>query len=131
MGQLTNGKHYWLTPPKLLEELEAEFHFDYDPCPFPKPDSFDGLASPWGLSNYCNPPFGKGMIRWVRKAISENGQTVLLIPAPMCILELINAKAELRSAGRVRFLATEDLEPHPSPENCILAIINGHTVGDE
>jgi hypothetical protein len=127
MGALTNGKHYWLTPPKMLQELEAEFHFDYDPCPFPKPESFDGLAGPWGRSNYCNPPFGKGMIRWVRKAIAEKGQTVLLIPAPMCILELINAKAEFRSAGRVRFLATEDQEPHPSPENCILAILRGES----
>ncbi len=23
----------WATPKKLYDELDAEFHFDYDPCP--------------------------------------------------------------------------------------------------
>jgi hypothetical protein len=37
-------KHYWLTPPKLMEELQLEFKFDFDACPYPKPDDFDGLT---------------------------------------------------------------------------------------
>lgn len=123
-------KHYWLTPPEMMKKLDDEFHFDFDPCPYPRKIGYDALAVPWGRSNYCNPPFGKGMIQWVRKAITEKGQTVLLIPAPKCILELVDAKAEFRSAGRVRFLSIEDREPHPSPENCILAIVNGLKDGE-
>lgn len=31
-------KHYWLMPPDLLKPLNDEFNFDFDPCPFPRPD---------------------------------------------------------------------------------------------
>ena len=47
-----DGKHYWLTPPALYAELNAEFHFDFDPCPYPLPDGFDGLTCEWGQRNY-------------------------------------------------------------------------------
>lgn len=55
-GNGDDGKHYWLTPPDLYAQLDAEFHFDFDPCPFPKPDDFDGLTCEWGQRNYVNPP---------------------------------------------------------------------------
>ena len=56
-----------------------EFNFDFDPCPYPKPDEFDGLTNEWGKSNYVNPPFGsiihegkkKGATALVRKALEE------------------------------------------------------------
>jgi len=57
-GNKVDQKHYWLTPPELMAELQAEFAFDFDPCPFPKPDGFDGFTCDWGQSNYVNPPFG-------------------------------------------------------------------------
>jgi len=57
-GNKADGKHYWLTPPELYAELNAEFHFDFDPCPYPLPEGFDGLEREWGKSNYVNPPFG-------------------------------------------------------------------------
>ena len=60
-GNGEDGKHYWLTPwqDPLFQELEAEFGpFDFDPCPYPKPDGFDGLTCEWGQRNWVNPPFG-------------------------------------------------------------------------
>ena len=60
-GNRQDGKHYWLTPQDLMERLNKEFSFDHDPCPFPKPENYDGLTSEWGKSNYVNPPFGSIM----------------------------------------------------------------------
>lgn len=43
-----DGKHYWLTPPDLMAQLQEEFSFDLDACPFPRPEGFDGLTAEWG-----------------------------------------------------------------------------------
>jgi len=58
VGNGEDQKHYWLTPPDIYAALDAEFRFDFDPCPFPLPADFDGLTCDWGQSNYVNPPFG-------------------------------------------------------------------------
>lgn len=120
-GNGTDGKHYWLTPPELYATLNAEFKFDFDPCPFPLPKDFDGLTCEWGSSNYVNPPFGsiihegkkKGPTAWVRKAIEEHakGKTVVLVyPVDKWILMLLNivGGVEVRNLGDVKWRATED-----------------------
>lgn len=48
VGNGEDGKHYWLTPPDLYARLDAEFTFDFDPCPYPLPEGFDGLTCEWG-----------------------------------------------------------------------------------
>ena len=114
-----DGKHYWITPPELYEELDKEFHFDFDPCPYPKPDNFDGLTNEWGESNYVNPPFGaiihegkkKGQTAWTRKAIEEykkGKKVVMVFPIDKWVLMLIKEGVEIRNLGDVRWLATED-----------------------
>jgi len=118
-GSGQDGKHYWLTPPNVLSDLDSEFHFDFDPCPYPKPDNFDGLTCEWGLSNYVNPPFGsiihlgkkKGPTAWARKAIEENKkgkQVVLVYPIDKWVLMLIKYGVEIRNLGDVKWHATED-----------------------
>lgn len=119
-GNGEDQKHYWLTPPDLYAQLNAEFNFDFDPCPFPKPENFDGLTCEWGKSNYVNPPFGsiihegkkKGPTAWVRKAIEESkkGKTVVLVyPIDKWVLMLLSAiGTEVRNLGDVRWCATED-----------------------
>ena len=119
LGNGDDGKHYWITPPDLYARLNAEFAFDFDPCPHPLPENFDGLTCEWGNSNYVNPPFGsiihqgkkKGPTAWVRKAIaeSEKGKCVVLVyPVDKWLLMLIEAGAKIRNLGDVRWLATED-----------------------
>ena len=118
-GNGENGKHYWLTPPELYNELDKEFKFNFDPCPYPLPEEFDGLTNDWGSSSYCNPPFGsiihegkkKGPTAWVRKAIAENEKgkdVVFVFPIDKWVLMMVKAKAEIRNLGDVKWLATED-----------------------
>ena len=122
-GNGDDGKHYWLTPPELYAELDAEFRFDFDPCPYPLPEGFDGLTCEWGKSNYVNPPFGsiihqgkkKGPTAWVRKAIEEcrKGKRVVLVyPVDKWVLmlmrEILGDHAQVRNLGDVKWLATED-----------------------
>jgi hypothetical protein len=121
-GNGDDGKHYWLTPPELLASLDAEFAFDFDPCPFPLPEGFDGLTCEWGQSSYVNPPFGsimhegkkKGPTAWVRKALAERDKgkrVVLVYPIDKWVLMLLQAGAQVRNLGDVRWLATEDNQP--------------------
>jgi hypothetical protein len=118
-GNGEDQKHYWLTPPDLYGSLHAEFSFTFDPCPFPKPEDFDGLTCEWGQSSYVNPPFGsivhqgkkKGMTAWVRKALAEHAKgkrVVMVYPLDKWILMLLTAGAKVRNLGDVRWLATED-----------------------
>jgi hypothetical protein len=123
-GNGSDGKHDWLTPPDVYAKLNAEFCFDFDPCPYPLPGGFDGLTCEWGLSNYVNPPFGsimhegkkKGPTAWVRKAIEEHrkGKTVVLVyPVDkwvlMLVKEIFGEDGDVRNLMDVRWLATEDL----------------------
>ncbi len=128
---------YWITPPELYQSLDGEFHFTFDPCPYPKPEGYNSLIVPWGRMNYCNPPFRKtegnlhGPTAFVRKAISEQkrgNSTVLLIPVQSYINLLLEAGAELRPAGRTKFLEVETHEPLKSPSPTIIAVLRGTEV---
>jgi hypothetical protein len=108
-----DGKHYWLTPPDLMKQLQAEFAFDFDPCPYPKPEDFDGLTAEWGSCNYVNPPFN-GPTKWVRKALEEyqkGKRVVFVFPIDKWIHWMIEAGAEIRNLKDVRWCATEDRKP--------------------
>ncbi len=108
-----DGKHYWLTPPELMKELEEEFHFDFDACPHPRPEGYDSLAEEWGESTYVNPPF-KGPTKWMRKAIAENkkGKTIVVVfPIDKWIHYMLEAGAEVRNLKDVKWCATEDGKP--------------------
>jgi len=129
-GNVGDGKHYWLTPPELYTELDTEFHFDFDPCPYPKPESFDGLTCEWGRSNYVNPPFGsiihqgpndkkpkkKGPTAWMRKAIEENKkgkQVIIVYPLDKWVLMMMDVIGikNVRNLGDVKWCSIEDMKP--------------------
>lgn len=122
-GNKSDGKHYWLTPPPLMESLQLEFNFDYDPCPYPKPDDYDGLKAEWGQSNYVNPPFGsyvaedgkkKGPTAWARKCIEENkkGKRVVFVyPIDKWVLMMLEAGAKVRNLKDVKWHSIEENLP--------------------
>lgn len=119
-GNDGDGKHYWLTPPDLYAKLDAEFKFDFDPCPHPLPDGFDGLTCEWGKRNYVNPPFGsiihqgkkKGATAWVRKSIIEMKKgklVVLLYPIDKWLMMLLTTiGSRVRNLGDVYWCSIED-----------------------
>ena len=69
----------WKTPKALYQALDAEFCFDFDPCP--SHPTFDGLKIEWGEVSYVNPPYGRGISQWIAKAYTEaqKGKTVVLL----------------------------------------------------
>ena len=120
-GNKKDSKHYWLTPPDVFDELNKQYEFDFDPCPFPKPDDFDGLKAEWGESNYVNPPFGsytdltdnkkKGPTAWAKKAITEfrKGKRVVYVyPIDKWVLMMLEAGAKVTNLKDVHWHSTED-----------------------
>ena len=124
VGNAKDGKHYWLTPPELYAALDAQYHFDFDPCPHPKPDGFNGLAVEWGKSSYVNPPFcavmmdgkKKGITAWARKALEEHKKgkrVVFVFPLDKWMLMLMDAGATVKNLGDVKWHAVEDNQKGP------------------
>jgi DNA N-6-adenine-methyltransferase (Dam) len=124
---------YWLTPPVLWRKLDAEFHFDYDPCPNPLPKGFNSLIAEWGQRNYVNPPFskddvmgGRGATAFVRKAIEQQREgklSVIVLPVFDYVTRLLEAGAEIRPLGRVPFLDVDSRRPVPHPSNIACFIL--------
>ncbi len=78
-GLFTSLISNWKTPKALYQSLNAEFHFDFDPCPL-KPN-VNGLEIEWGDTNFVNPPYGREIDRWVEKGLQESlkGKTVVFL----------------------------------------------------
>lgn len=110
----------WKTPKAFYDKLNEEFQFDFDPCP-PNPQ-FDGLAIEWGGSTYCNPPYGRKIGKWIKKAYEESlkGKTVvMLIPARPDTkmwqdIILPHAKEIRFIRGRLKFDDQKNPAPFPS-----------------
>lgn len=77
----------WLTPPEILQALGP---FDLDPCAPTNPpwrtaatmyDKVkDGLNYHWAGRVWCNPPFGREAVKWLRRMV-QHGNGIALVPA--------------------------------------------------
>lgn len=119
------GTDVWLTPPSLLVKLGS---FDLDPCsplnrPWDTADHHytiedDGLSKPWFNRVWLNPPYGRGMDKWMLK-LKQHAQ------AGGSGLALIFARTETRTffdhvwddadailfiKGRIRFFTPDGNE---------------------
>ena len=119
----------WETPQDLFDDLDREFHFDLDVCAIPEnakckkfytPEQ-DGLSQPWDGICWCNPPYGRDIGKWVRRALfaSVGGATVvMLLPArtdTKWFHDYIYNRAEIRFVkGRLKFGNSKDNAPFPS-----------------
>lgn len=108
-----NNDDNYATPPKLYNELNIEFNFDFDPCPYNEGEILiDGLEIEWGNSNFVNPPYSQKLKEeFVKKGVEEmkKGKVcVFLIPvstSTKLFHEFIKPNAtEIRFLkGRVKF----------------------------
>lgn len=84
-GNTEKGKDEWLTPPEIIKSLGV---FDLDPCsPIVRPwdtalNHFDilddGLNSDWFGRVWCNPPYGRETVKWLKKCKEYGNCTVLI-----------------------------------------------------
>lgn len=99
----------WSTPQALFDELNEEFSFETDVCATAEntkcsiyiPPELDGLAASWGpffnLRNvlWCNPPYGRGIGKWVQKA-SETVAKVHPVAGSCVVVMLLPARTDTR-----------------------------------
>jgi hypothetical protein len=72
----------WATPTDFFTKLNREFLFTLDPCATPEnakcakyfTEADDGLAQSWDNERvFCNPPYGRQIKEWVKKASEARG----------------------------------------------------------
>ncbi len=112
----------WATPAQVYRALDAEFHFDFDPCPLdanPAQDGLSPLFTPWrGRRVFCNPPYDRHLTKWLWRGLEAN-VAVFLIPARtdtkwFHTRVLPHAKEIRFLRGRLRFGGAANGAPFPS-----------------
>ena len=78
-------KDDWATPIYFYNELNKEFDFNFDPCPYKHDvNEWDGLKIEWKERNFINPPYSRKLKdAFVIKAIEESKKgklCVMLLP---------------------------------------------------
>lgn len=131
----------WATPQDFFDELDKEFSFTLDVCALPEnakckayyTPEVDGLSQPWSGRVWCNPPYGREIVKWVSKAyLSVFSGTadlaVLLLPArtdTRWFHDYIYQKAEIRFIkGRLKFSGARYNAPFP----CMVVVFRGGEV---
>lgn len=124
----TSKSKEWATPQAFYDHLNKEFNFTLDPCadatnakcPKYYTQSNDGLAQSWDNEIvFCNPPYGREIGKWVKKASEAvGGVVVMLIPArtdTSYFHNYIYNKSEIRFIrGRLKFGNSKNSAPFPS-----------------
>ena len=133
----------WCTPQDFFENLDAEFNFTLDAaatnenalCAEYFTKDRDALTRPWNPKTgavFCNPPYGREIGKWVKKAhdeAQEHGITVvMLLPArtdTSYFHDYIYGKAQIRFLrGRLRFTDSLGREYWPAPFPSMVVVYN-------
>lgn len=99
-----NSGDDWKTPDDFYNELNKEFNFDFDPCPYQS--NFNGLEIEWGKSNYVNPPYSRSLKeKFIMKGLEESrkGKRVVFL-LPVSTSTKIFHEVILPNAKEIRFV---------------------------
>lgn len=130
------GTESWATPKVFYDRLNAEFDFNFDPCPLDA--NFDGCDVEWKERNFVNPPYRqKAKERFIRKAYAESLKgklCVMILPvstSTKIFHEIIYPHAaEIRFVrGRIKFDGINSLGERVSNKcgmtDSMIVIFNG------
>lgn len=127
-GMMSSTTDLWATPQSVFGPLDDEFGFTLDVCALPEnakcprfytPED-DGLSRPWRGVCWMNPPYGRQIALWMRKAYEsarEGAVVVCLVPArtDTAWWHDYAAKGEVRFLrGRIKFGDSSHPAPFPS-----------------
>jgi len=122
----------WSTPQNFFDKLNWRFGiFTLDPCASPVnakcanffTEAEDGLAKSWeGFNSFINPPYGRGIEKWIKKAYQESRQedtsVTMLIPARTDTKYwqeyVMKADEVYFVKGRLKFGDSQNSAPFPS-----------------
>jgi phage N-6-adenine-methyltransferase len=122
----SSEKHDWETPPEIFNALNEEFRFTCDVCALPhnaKCSKFytpqeNGLVQKWEGVCWMNPPYGREIQHWVKKAYEANATVVCLLPARTDTVwwhDYVMKADEIRFIrGRIKFVGAKNSAPFPS-----------------
>lgn len=130
-GMFSSKTGEWETPQVFFDNLNSEFNFDFDVCATRKnakcvnyyTKEIDGLAKKWFGKCFMNPPYGREINKWIKKAYEESKKDycsfiVGLLPArtdTKWFHDYIYKKAEIRFLkGRLKFSNSKNSAPFPS-----------------
>ena len=128
-GMMTSKTDLWSTPQDFFDKLDAEFHFTCDVCALPEnakcaryyTPTDDGLAQRWSGVCWMNPPYGRAIGAWMKKAYTSSvtgGATVVcLVPArtDTAWWHDYAMRGEIRFIrGRLKFGSSKNSAPFPS-----------------
>ena len=109
----------WKTPQAVYEKLDAEFRFNFDPCPLGGDvDGSARLLNSWrGKRVFCNPPYDR--IAEFLECARDADLAVFLIPARVDTkwfhsLCLPHAREIRFIKGRLKFGDAKNCAPFPS-----------------
>ena len=118
----------WATPQDFFDKLNEKYNFTLDVCATPNnakceryfTEEDDGLAQKWEGVCWMNPPYGRQIKHWIKKAYEESrgGATVVcLIPSrtdTICWHEYVMKGDITFIKGRLKFGEAKNAAPFPS-----------------
>ena len=118
-----------ITPQDFYEQIAIEFPFGTDlaashqnsKCDYFFDEEMNSLEQNWEGINWCNPPYGRGVIHWVAKASieAERGACIVMLLVPRTDTRWFeiaaNTADEIRFIkGRLQFEGQPNKAPFPS-----------------
>ena len=131
---MTSKSSEWETPWEFFNKVDKEFHFTLDACANRKNkkcDNYfnkyqDGLKQKWTGVVWVNPPYGREVIKWVRKAYisSKQGATVVcLVKAATDTqwwFKYCSHGTVYFIIGRLRFISGREISNAPFPSALVI-----------